>query len=70
MIVLWLSRVRDEVEIPGPAGPALKTYMMAFGDGPRNSEPWSSDVDDTGAGTPSSNYHTTPTGGRFSSWQI
>ncbi|GFU59667.1 hypothetical protein TNCV_3186351 [Trichonephila clavipes] len=24
-----------------------RNYTMAFGDGPRNSEPWSSDVDDT-----------------------
>ncbi|GFV34004.1 hypothetical protein TNCV_2614021 [Trichonephila clavipes] len=40
--------------------------MRAFGDGPRNFEPWSSDVD----GTPSPNYHTTPTGGCFSSQQI
>ncbi|GFX44096.1 hypothetical protein TNCV_4118921 [Trichonephila clavipes] len=36
-------------------------YTRAFGDGPRNFEPWSSDVDDTRAGTPSPNYHTTPT---------
>ncbi|GFT46180.1 SWIM-type domain-containing protein, partial [Trichonephila clavipes] len=27
-------------------------YTRAFGDGPRNFEPWSSDVDDTRAGTP------------------
>ncbi|GFX10085.1 hypothetical protein TNCV_4539561 [Trichonephila clavipes] len=47
-----------------------KHYTRAFGDGPRNFEPWSSDVDDTRAGTPSPNYHTTPTGGRFSSRQI
>ncbi|GFX36719.1 sulfotransferase 1C2A [Trichonephila clavipes] len=26
---------------------ALFSYMMAFGNGPRNFEPWSSDVDDT-----------------------
>ncbi|PRD33598.1 UNVERIFIED_CONTAM: hypothetical protein NCL1_17189 [Trichonephila clavipes] len=26
---------------------ALLSYTMAFGDGPRNFEPWSSDVDDT-----------------------
>ncbi|GFW50133.1 hypothetical protein TNCV_4695511 [Trichonephila clavipes] len=38
------------------------TYMRAFVDRPRNFEPWSSDVDDTSAGTPSPNYHTTPTG--------
>ncbi|GFY26726.1 uncharacterized protein TNCV_4374721, partial [Trichonephila clavipes] len=27
-------------------------YTRAFGDGPRNFEPWSSDVDDILAGTP------------------
>ncbi|GFX93598.1 hypothetical protein TNCV_1587751 [Trichonephila clavipes] len=42
-------------------------YTRAFGDGPRNFEPWSSDVNDTLAGTSSPNYYTTPTGGRFSS---
>ncbi|GFV01709.1 hypothetical protein TNCV_2774051 [Trichonephila clavipes] len=41
-----------------------QVYTRAFGDGPRNFEPWSSDVDDTLAPPP--NYHTTPTGGRFS----
>ncbi|GFT41868.1 hypothetical protein TNCV_1667231 [Trichonephila clavipes] len=46
------------------------TNTRAFDDGPRHFEPWSSDVDDTGAGTPSPNYHTTPTGGRLSSRQI
>ncbi|GFX33062.1 hypothetical protein TNCV_5042301 [Trichonephila clavipes] len=33
-------------------------YTRAFGDGPRNFEPWSSDVDDPWTGTPSPNYHT------------
>ncbi|GFW80913.1 hypothetical protein TNCV_3779932 [Trichonephila clavipes] len=47
-----------------------KSYTRAFGDRPRNFEPWSSDVDDTRAGTPSPNDHTTPMGGRFSSRQI
>ncbi|GFW42797.1 hypothetical protein TNCV_473871 [Trichonephila clavipes] len=42
-------------------------YPRAFSDGSRNLERWSSDVDDTYASTPSSNYHITPTGGRFSS---
>ncbi|GFU65442.1 hypothetical protein TNCV_633651 [Trichonephila clavipes] len=42
-------------------------YTTAFGDGPRNFEPWSSDLHDTRAGTPSPNCHTTPTGGRVSS---
>ncbi|GFX56623.1 hypothetical protein TNCV_3954501 [Trichonephila clavipes] len=49
---------------------ALFSYTRAFGDGPRNFEPWSSEVDDTWAGTPTPNYHTTSTGGRFSSRQI
>ncbi|GFW14059.1 hypothetical protein TNCV_3546481 [Trichonephila clavipes] len=49
---------------------SIPSYTRAFGDGPRNFEPWSSDVDDTLAVTPSPNYHTTPTGGRFSSRQI
>ncbi|GFX45878.1 hypothetical protein TNCV_3607391 [Trichonephila clavipes] len=48
----------------------LHHYTMAFGDGPRNFEPWSSDEDDTWAYTPSPNNHTTPTGGRLSSRQI
>ncbi|PRD31438.1 UNVERIFIED_CONTAM: hypothetical protein NCL1_23560 [Trichonephila clavipes] len=37
------------------------SYTRAFGDGPRNFESWSSDVDDTSAGILSPNYHTTPT---------
>ncbi|GFX47166.1 hypothetical protein TNCV_2747421 [Trichonephila clavipes] len=32
--------------------------MRAFGDGPCNFEPWSSDVEDTLAGTPYPKYHT------------
>ncbi|GFU37363.1 hypothetical protein TNCV_4273411 [Trichonephila clavipes] len=54
----------------------LKNYTIsvlictrAFGDEPRNFEPWPSGVDDIRAGTPSPNYHTTPTGGRLSSRQ-
>ncbi|GFY18712.1 uncharacterized protein TNCV_2399341 [Trichonephila clavipes] len=43
------------------------SYSRAFGEGSRNFEPRSSDEDDTRAGTPSPNYHTTPTGGRLSS---
>ncbi|GFU12993.1 RNase H domain-containing protein [Trichonephila clavipes] len=35
-------------------------YTKAFGDGPRNFEPWSSDEDETCAGTPSPRYHTKP----------
>ncbi|GFU66085.1 hypothetical protein TNCV_4480311 [Trichonephila clavipes] len=38
----------------------ITCYTRAFGDGPRNFEPWSSDVDDTSAGTLSPNCHTTP----------
>ncbi|GFW83470.1 hypothetical protein TNCV_2512551 [Trichonephila clavipes] len=53
-------------------GPGLKSragYTRAFGDGPRNFEPWLSDVDDTWAGTLSPNSNTTPPGGRISgSW--
>ncbi|GFW88096.1 hypothetical protein TNCV_217681 [Trichonephila clavipes] len=45
-------------------------YTRAYGDIPRHFEPWSSDVDDTRAGTPSPNYHTIPTGGHFISRQI
>ncbi|GFW73650.1 hypothetical protein TNCV_1541051 [Trichonephila clavipes] len=56
---------------PNPAScQQLALYTRAFSDGLRNLEPWSSDVDDTLAGTPSPNYHTTPTGGRFSPRQI
>ncbi|GFW97422.1 hypothetical protein TNCV_4990991 [Trichonephila clavipes] len=46
-----------------------KSYTRAFGDGQRNFEPWSSDVDDTLASTPCPNSHTTPTGGCMSSQQ-
>ncbi|GFW60588.1 hypothetical protein TNCV_569341 [Trichonephila clavipes] len=41
-------------------------YTRAFGDGPRNFEPWSSDEDDIEL-PPSTNYHATPTRGRLSS---
>ncbi|GFU53138.1 hypothetical protein TNCV_3023611 [Trichonephila clavipes] len=41
-----------------------RSYTRDFGDGQRNFEPWSSDVDDTPRLT------TTPTGGRFNSRQI
>ncbi|GFS93183.1 hypothetical protein TNCV_1051861 [Trichonephila clavipes] len=47
--------------------------MRAFGNRPHNFEPWSSDEDNTRVGTPSPNYHTTPTGGygdRFNSCQV
>ncbi|GFX10283.1 hypothetical protein TNCV_1866801 [Trichonephila clavipes] len=49
---------------------ALFSYTKGFGDEPRNFEQWSSDVDETRVGTPSANYHTTPTAGPFSSRQI
>ncbi|GFU72337.1 hypothetical protein TNCV_4715481 [Trichonephila clavipes] len=48
--------------------PRTAFYTRAFGDGPSNFEPWSSDVDELAP--PSPNYHTTPTGGRYSSRQI
>ncbi|GFV36048.1 hypothetical protein TNCV_2868061 [Trichonephila clavipes] len=56
--ILWLAKL---TAVP---------YTRAFGDGPRNFEPRSSDVEDTSAVTPSPNNHTTPMGGRFSSRQI
>ncbi|GFW73006.1 hypothetical protein TNCV_831271 [Trichonephila clavipes] len=33
-------------------------YTRAFGNRPRHFEPWSSDEEDTKAGTPLPNYHT------------
>ncbi|GFV90655.1 hypothetical protein TNCV_2223711 [Trichonephila clavipes] len=45
-------------------------YTRTFSDGPRKFTQWSSDEDDICSGTPSLNYHTTPTGGRLSSRQI
>ncbi|GFW29270.1 hypothetical protein TNCV_742121 [Trichonephila clavipes] len=48
-------------------GPQQFSYTRYFGDEPRNFERWSSDVDDTLAGTPSPNYHGKPMGGRLSS---
>ncbi|GFX73022.1 hypothetical protein TNCV_1704241 [Trichonephila clavipes] len=44
-------------------------YTRAFGDRPRNLDSWSSDADDTCAGTPPL-LTTTPAGGRLSSRQI
>ncbi|GFU75707.1 putative DD41D transposase [Trichonephila clavipes] len=68
----WTSRLDYIRASRGSPMPEIifKIYTRAFGDGPRNFEPWSSDVDDTLAGTPSPNYRTTPTGGHFSSRQI
>ncbi|GFU76742.1 hypothetical protein TNCV_2391371 [Trichonephila clavipes] len=37
-----------------------ESYTRAFSDGPRNFKLWPSDEDDTGAGTPSPNYHPSP----------
>ncbi|GFX44685.1 hypothetical protein TNCV_2427691 [Trichonephila clavipes] len=37
---------------------SITSYTRAFGDGPRNFEPWSRDLDETRAGTRSPNYHT------------
>ncbi|GFW34208.1 hypothetical protein TNCV_384241 [Trichonephila clavipes] len=45
----------------------LYSYSRAFGDGPRNFEPWSSDEEDTWADTPSPKYPTTPKRGYLSS---
>ncbi|GFU36673.1 hypothetical protein TNCV_3311671 [Trichonephila clavipes] len=61
----WTSRLDYIRASRGSPMPEIifKIYTRAFGDGPRNFEPWSN-VDDTL--TPSPNYHTTPTGGRFS----
>ncbi|GFV29624.1 hypothetical protein TNCV_329901 [Trichonephila clavipes] len=46
----------------------LFSYSRALVDGSRNFEPWSSDSDNTYAGTPLPlpTFHTTPTGGRLS----
>ncbi|GFU66245.1 hypothetical protein TNCV_3624752 [Trichonephila clavipes] len=46
-----------------------ESYTRAFGDRPRNLEPWSSDEENTSAGTPPL-VTTTPAGGRLSSRQI
>ncbi|GFV50079.1 hypothetical protein TNCV_2354641 [Trichonephila clavipes] len=43
---------------------------LVFDDGSRNFKPWSSNEDDTLAGTPSPNYLPTPTRGRLSSRHI
>ncbi|GFY10192.1 hypothetical protein TNCV_2628711 [Trichonephila clavipes] len=48
------------VNLPSPR------YTRAFGDGPSHFEPWSSDEDDSSAGTPSPNYHTNGTMFEFS----
>ncbi|GFV12845.1 putative RNA-directed DNA polymerase from transposon X-element [Trichonephila clavipes] len=54
------SRLRTVLQSRRPKINAYSTpYTRAFGDGPRNFEPGSSDVENTCAGTPSPNYHTT-----------
>ncbi|GFX08744.1 hypothetical protein TNCV_4227641 [Trichonephila clavipes] len=57
------------VDDPETKRQSMRCYTMAFGDRPRNLEPWSSDEDDTCAGTPPL-LTTTPAGGRLSSRQI
>ncbi|GFU70052.1 hypothetical protein TNCV_274711 [Trichonephila clavipes] len=52
-----------------PAKFQVCSYTRTFGDRPRNLEPWSSDEDDTCAGTLPI-LTTTPAGGRMSSPQI
>ncbi|GFX32692.1 hypothetical protein TNCV_888301 [Trichonephila clavipes] len=58
-----------EIALPNVSSPAkvtiIRNYFRAFGDGPCNFEPWSSEEVDTGAGTPLS-YLPTPTGGCWS----
>ncbi|GFW67438.1 hypothetical protein TNCV_3391091 [Trichonephila clavipes] len=59
--VTRISKVRFQILVPHPEKhrertlhtPKILSYTRAFGDGPRNFEPWSSDVDDTRAGTTS-----------------
>ncbi|GFV66570.1 hypothetical protein TNCV_3894611 [Trichonephila clavipes] len=58
-----VPRALEGLELLSDINVALFSYTWAFGDGPRNFEPWSSDVDDTRDGTPSPTYHTTPTEG-------
>ncbi|GBN42088.1 hypothetical protein AVEN_25751-1 [Araneus ventricosus] len=43
----------------------IEATRRLFWDGPRHFEPWLDDEDDTRDGTPSPNFHTTPTGGRL-----
>ncbi|GFV38438.1 hypothetical protein TNCV_4393191 [Trichonephila clavipes] len=43
-----------------------ESCTRAFGDGPRNFEPWSSNENDNRADIPSTNFDTTSTGGRLS----
>ncbi|GFT89422.1 hypothetical protein TNCV_4387041 [Trichonephila clavipes] len=50
-----------ELSILSPSVDATASYSRAFGDEPRNFEPWSSDENDT-----SSNFPTTPMGGLLS----
>ncbi|GBN02106.1 hypothetical protein AVEN_9675-1 [Araneus ventricosus] len=43
----------------------FEATLVLFWDGPRHFEPQSDDKDDARAGSPSPNFRTTPTGGRF-----
>ncbi|GFY31549.1 hypothetical protein TNCV_4693931 [Trichonephila clavipes] len=49
---------------------ALFNYTRAFGDRPRNLDPWSRRGQHLGWQLSSPNYHTTPAGGRLSSRKI
>ncbi|GFW78726.1 hypothetical protein TNCV_4261491 [Trichonephila clavipes] len=44
---IWWHRASNPGLPVWRSGAALFSYTRAFGDGPRNFEPWSSDVDDT-----------------------
>ncbi|GFV45360.1 hypothetical protein TNCV_4490961 [Trichonephila clavipes] len=61
------SRHGGTLNSPRAASPLVRlvegeeSYTRAFGDGPRNFEPWSNDEDDTCAGAPRL-LITTPTG--------
>ncbi|GFU34504.1 hypothetical protein TNCV_1992441 [Trichonephila clavipes] len=58
----WIMVQYYEVRRHEPISPrAAEHYSSSFGDGPNNFEPRSSDEDDTGTGTPSPNFHITPT---------
>ncbi|GFT85097.1 hypothetical protein TNCV_791301 [Trichonephila clavipes] len=50
--------------------PTASDTLRTFGEEPTNFEAWTSEEDDTRAGTSSPNFHTTPTRGRLSSRQI
>ncbi|GFV19874.1 uncharacterized protein TNCV_481001 [Trichonephila clavipes] len=62
VIESWTSRLDYIQASRGSHMPEIifKIYTRAFDDEPRNFKLWSSDEDETGASTPSPNYHTTP----------